>query len=200
VSRLADAFRFLAAVATGGGLALLTAPGWAAAQGGAQVTGEVLYRERIALPPSARVNVQLQDVSRAGAPAVVLAEQNVDPAGRAPPYAFALPYDPARTNPAGSHVVRAQIRDGDTLLFTSTTSYQVITRGNPTSGLQVIVQRVAGGPGAPPAVGLPATGGGGGGGAPSPFAPAALFLPAAVLMAAVLMGAGMSLRRSRGAS
>jgi uncharacterized lipoprotein YbaY len=151
----------------------------------------VLYRERIALPPGARVTVQLQDVSRADAPAVVLAELTVDPAGRAPPYAFTLPYDPARIAPSGSYVVRAQIRDGSRLLFTTTSSFPVLTRGAPTSGLQVLVQQTGGAPG------LPATGGGGGegsgGGFRSAFAPAILLVPAAVLL-----GLGARRRRSRG--
>ncbi|MER8749608.1 META domain-containing protein [Mesorhizobium sp. M1050] len=38
---------------------------------GKTVRGEVIYRERIALPPSAALSVQLADVSRAGAPADV---------------------------------------------------------------------------------------------------------------------------------
>jgi uncharacterized lipoprotein YbaY len=200
VQLLSRACRVLAALAAGGGLALLAASGGAAAQGSAQVTGEVFYRERIALPPGARVTVQLQDVSRAGAPAVVLAEQIVDPAGRAPPYAFALPYDPARIIATGSYVVRAQIRVEDRLLFTSTSSYPVITRGAPTSGLQVLVQQVGGGSGTPPGQpGLPATGGGsssggGGGGIPGALAPAAWLVPAAVLL-----GLGARLRRFRGA-
>ena len=45
------------------------------AQSGAQVTGTLTYLPRIALPDDAVVNVQLQEVSRADAPATVLAEQ-----------------------------------------------------------------------------------------------------------------------------
>jgi len=63
------------------------------AQSNANVSGEVLYRERIALPPSARVILQLQDVSFADAAATVLAEQTIDPAGKGPPYAFQLSYN-----------------------------------------------------------------------------------------------------------
>ena len=40
-----------------------------------KVTGSVTYRERIALPPSAVVTVKLLDVSRADAPAELIAEQ-----------------------------------------------------------------------------------------------------------------------------
>lgn len=45
----------------------------------ATVTGTVTYRERIALPPGATVTVRLQDVSRADAPAEVLAEEMIVP-------------------------------------------------------------------------------------------------------------------------
>ena len=133
-------------------LALLGLPSATLAQAGAKVTGEVLYRERIALPPSARVIVQLQDVSMADAAAVVLAEQTIDPQGKGPPYAFELPYDAAKIDSRFSYAVRAQIKDGDTLLFTTTQRYAVITQGNPTSGIQIVVQMI----GASQPVSLPA--------------------------------------------
>ncbi len=41
----------------------------------ASFDGEVFYRERIALPPSARLSVSLEDVSLADAPSVQLASQ-----------------------------------------------------------------------------------------------------------------------------
>jgi hypothetical protein len=44
--------------------------------GEGRVTGSVTYRERIALSPYAVVQVQLMDVSRVDAPAILLAEQN----------------------------------------------------------------------------------------------------------------------------
>ena len=52
---------------------VVPASGGGAATG--QVTGSVTYRERIALPPTAVVQVRLVDVSRADAPAVLIAEQ-----------------------------------------------------------------------------------------------------------------------------
>lgn len=130
----------LAALLAGVFSMLVGAP--AVAQGNATVTGEVLYRERIALPPSARVIIQLQDVSFADAAATVLAEQIIDPAGKGPPYAFQLTYDAAKIDSRFSYAVRAQIKDGDTLLFTTTERYAVITQGNPVSGIRIIVNPV----------------------------------------------------------
>jgi uncharacterized lipoprotein YbaY len=121
---------------------MLTLPAGARAQGDATVAGVVLYRERIALPPGAILKLQLQDVSLADAPAMVLAEQTIEPMGKAPPYAFELAYDASAIDERHSYAVRAEIRDGDQLLFTTTERYAVITQGNPSSGLTIVVRSI----------------------------------------------------------
>ena len=45
------------------------------------VTGEVFYRQRIALPPTAELYVAVEDVSRMDVAAVVMAESRIAPAG-----------------------------------------------------------------------------------------------------------------------
>jgi uncharacterized lipoprotein YbaY len=160
-------------------VALLATPALVAAQSQAAVTGTVVYRERIALPPTAKLTVRLQDVSRADAPAVTIAEQVIDTAGQGPPYAYSLSYDPAQIQDNLTYAVRAEIRDGDQLLFTSTQSYQVITRGNPTSDIEILVSQVGGSgsdSGATTPTTLPATGEGDSG------AQALLLLAAAALL------------------
>ena len=97
------------------------------------VTGTVSYRQRIALSPDAVVQVQLQDVSRADAPAIVVAEQTIEPKGKQVPIPFTLNYDPARINERSRYVVRAKILVGTTLRFSSTKAYPVITGGNPSN-------------------------------------------------------------------
>ncbi len=94
-----------------------------------KVTGTVTYRERIALPPTAVVTVQLVDVSRADAPATVLGEQVIEPGGKQVPFAFVIPYDPARIDARMSYAVQARIEDGGRLLFINDQHYAVITRG-----------------------------------------------------------------------
>ena len=84
--------RFLAAL-----LCLLAALP-AAAQDLPTVGGTAAYRERIALPPDAVLEAELQDVSRADAPAIVLGRFRAGPAGQVP-IPFAIPYDPARIGP-----------------------------------------------------------------------------------------------------
>ena len=107
----------------------------------AKVTGTVTYRERIALPANAQVQVSLQDISRADAPAVVLGEQTITTAGAQVPIPFEIAYDPAAIDQRMTYSVRARITVHGQLMFTSTTSTLVITRGNPTH-VEVVVQRV----------------------------------------------------------
>ncbi len=97
----------------------------------AQITGTVTYRERIALPPTAVVKLQLVDVSRADALAVVLGEQLIETAGRQVPFEFVIPYDPARIDERMSYAVQVRIEAGGRLLFINDQRYAVITRGAP---------------------------------------------------------------------
>lgn len=108
----------------------------------AAVTGTVTYRERMALPPTALVKVQLLDVSFADVAATVLDSLTLRPAnGKQVPYEFLLRYDPTQIKPQGIYVVRASILVEGKLLFTATDSYAVITRGNPLD-VNLVLQRV----------------------------------------------------------
>jgi putative lipoprotein len=97
----------------------------------ARVTGSVSYRERTALPPSARLTVRLMDVSRADAAARVLGEQVIEAAGRQVPFAFEIAYDAAAIDDRYSYAVQARLEDGGRLLFISDRHHPVITRGAP---------------------------------------------------------------------
>ena len=98
----------------------------------AKVTGTVTYRERIALPPIAVIKVQLVDVSRADAPAIVLGEQVTHAAGKQVPFAFRITFDPARIEASNSYAVQARIEQDGKLRFISDRHYAVITGGAPT--------------------------------------------------------------------
>ena len=117
---------------------VVPASGGGAATG--QVTGSVTYRERIALPPTAVVLVKLVDVSRADAPAVLIAEQVIRAEGRQVPFEFALMYDESRILPAHTYAVQVRIEDGGKLLFISDTMHLVITRNAP-SRVDIVVRR-----------------------------------------------------------
>lgn len=108
----------------------------------ATVTGNVTYRPRIALPPNAVVKVSLHDVSRADAPAIVLDEQIISTNGKQVPIPFTLQYNPSQIKPSHSYAVSARILVDGKLQWISTTRNSVITRGNPTSNLTLVVQQV----------------------------------------------------------
>lgn len=104
------------------------------------VTGTLIYRERIALPPEATATVTLADASRADVPAITIAEQTISPTGQVP-IPFSLAFNPATISPRARYLVRGTITVGGTLLFTSTQAYPVITQGAPTD-VEVLLQRV----------------------------------------------------------
>ncbi len=85
------------------GAAGCSSPKVSRASDGPVVRGIVTYRARIALPPQAVLTVRLMDVTRASAPAVVLAEKSIMNPGN-PPLAFELPY-PAGAITAETRVV-----------------------------------------------------------------------------------------------
>ncbi|MGX5850007.1 YbaY family lipoprotein [Mesorhizobium sp. PL10] len=86
--------------------------------------GEVMYRERIALPPNAVLSVQLADVSLADAPAAIVGERKVAPAGQVP-IKFEISFDPTVIRANMSYALQARITADDKLLFITDTRYQV---------------------------------------------------------------------------
>ena len=74
----------------------------------ATVRGEATYRERIAVPPGAQLEVVLQDVSRADAPAQVIGSVTLSDIGQ-PPYRFEIPYLPEQIVASHRYSVRARL-------------------------------------------------------------------------------------------
>jgi len=109
----------------------------------AKVTATVSYRERTALPPTALIKVQLVDVSRADAPAVVLGEQVLQAEGRQVPFAFVIPYDPATIEASHTYAVQARIEVDGALRFINDQRYAVLTRGAP-SHVDMVLKGVGG--------------------------------------------------------
>jgi putative lipoprotein len=89
----------------------------------------VSYRERVALPPDAKLQVEIQDVSRADAPAKVMDYQRV--AISRVPITVRLGVDEALIEERNSYSVRGKIYSADKVLFRSTTATPVLTRGAP---------------------------------------------------------------------
>ena len=94
----------------------------------AHVTGTVNYRERMALTQQAVVEVSLQDVSIADAPAALIAQQRITNPGQVPIH-FDLSFPPADIDQRRSYSVQVRITDRDQLMFISDTHTPVLTRG-----------------------------------------------------------------------
>ena len=116
-------------------------PAAPAPTGGRVVKGTATFRERMTLPPDAVLEAQLEDVSRADAPAMVIARTEVKSA-RNPPIVFEIAYDPARIQPTHTYAVRATILAGGRPLFTTDTAYSVLTRGKPNT-VSMLLRRAA---------------------------------------------------------
>ena len=106
------------------------------------ITGIATFQDdATGLPPGAVFEAALQEISRADAPAVQIAGTRIENPGP-PPIAFAIPYDPSAIDERLTYGVRARIRDGERLLYTSDTVNRVLTRGAP-SEVTVAMRRVA---------------------------------------------------------
>ena len=101
------------------------------------VSGTVTYRVRKALHPESRIHVSLQDVSRADAPAKLIAEQVIQTAGKQVPIPFEISFDPAAIDPRMTYAVRATIQLEGKMIMTSTQSHPVITRDAPRYDVEI---------------------------------------------------------------
>ncbi len=110
---------------------------------GPAVTGTVAYRERMALPPNALIDIKVQDTSKQDAPARTVAESVFAAEGKQVPIPFQVSYNPADINMAHTYLVRATISVDNKLMFTSTTAYPVLTQGAPTHVTMMLQQATA---------------------------------------------------------
>ncbi|MBV0932571.1 META domain-containing protein [Marinobacterium weihaiense] len=106
-----------------------------------EVSGQALYRERIMLPPQSHLEVKVQDVSRADAPAEVLATLARGDLA-APPYDFSFTIPAEQIEPGHRYSVRAAIYNQDQLLFTTDQHYPVLA-GEDDTQLMLVMKRVA---------------------------------------------------------
>ena len=112
---------------------------------GLTVSGTATYRERLALPPDAVFEATLEDVSRADAPALVVASTRVT--SPAVPIGFTIGVDPARIEANRRYVVRGRITLNGQLMFTTDTAYPVFGAGD-VRRIDNMLLRRAGGVGA----------------------------------------------------
>jgi len=105
----------------------------------AVLTGTVTYRQKIALPDNAIVEVTLADVSRADAAATIIATQTIETLGAQVPIPFELTYDPAAIDPRFTYAVSARITVDGKLTWINDTRYSVLTRDAPVTGVDIVV-------------------------------------------------------------
>lgn len=105
------------------------------------VRGSVTYRERIALPPDARLALRIEDVSLADAPAEVIAEKTIAVAQQVP-IPFAIKADPASLQPGRSYAIRATLSAGGEALFVTATRYAVFAPDWPEQ-VDMVLERAA---------------------------------------------------------
>jgi putative lipoprotein len=121
----------------------------------AELRVEVFYRERMMLPPTATVEVVLEDGAKMDVAAELIAKETV-PTKSGPPYRVTLKYDPSALDPRGRFGVRARIEDQGKLMFTSMEFNPAFgTHGSydepPNDPVRVLVRRTAGSAKAPAA-------------------------------------------------
>jgi putative lipoprotein len=109
--------------------------------------GTVTYLQRIAMHPSAVVEVRLWDLSIDAEVPRVVAEQVIRRPGE-PPVAFELTLDAAAFRPDHTYTVSARILVDEAVLFATDTEYRVLTHGAPDS-VQLVLARPTAEPKAP---------------------------------------------------
>ena len=110
-----------------------------------QITGTARLQQLIAVPPDAALEVLLIDTALADAPARVLGRTRLQPAGQ-PPFRFTIRYQDRDLSPGGLYGVRATLRQGERLLFTTDTFTPVLRGG---ASAPLALQLVAVGSGRP---------------------------------------------------
>lgn len=107
-------------------------PAWAGS-----ISGVATIREQIALPADAVFEAVLIDAAIADAPARELGRSRRQPAGQ-PPFRFTIPYRDSEVSPGGRYGVRATLRQGTRLLFTTDTFTPVLP-GSPAPPLNLLL-------------------------------------------------------------
>jgi len=119
----------------------------AQAKSSSELTGTATYRENMALPKGAVLDVKLEDVSRTGSPTMVTGMRVNKP--RHLPIPFTIRYDPHRIDPAHMYAVRATLLVHGRPAFVTDPAVRVLTHGYGRA-VQIVMRRVPGAEGAPP--------------------------------------------------
>ena len=87
------------------------------------ISGSITYPEKVALAPNVVVQIQVVDVSRADAPATVVASTELHPAGKQIPIAYRLDVKRSEFRPGRRYQVNVRITEGKVLRFITKTAH-----------------------------------------------------------------------------
>lgn len=104
------------------------------------VSGTVAYRERIALPPDAKVIVSLEDVTRTGKSGSFIAQQTIRPTTQVP-ISFNLRYIPAAIDRSRRYAVTASILDSQDGVIWTSEEATAISFNEPEKPIALLLQR-----------------------------------------------------------
>jgi len=110
--------------------------------GAANVSGNVQIPAGSTVPSGAVVQVELRDVSRADAAAMLIGSKSIRDAAGKGTVPFSVAYDTAKINQGNTYAVSARITQKGKLLFINDTQIPVITRGSPVKDVSVPVTKV----------------------------------------------------------
>ena len=96
-----------------------------------EVTGEITYSERIALPPQSVAVVTLRDITVENAASTVIAEQRIDLAGKQVPISFRVTVDRSKLQPQRRYSVRATILGPDQRFLWTTMDVHLVDPSKP---------------------------------------------------------------------
>lgn len=134
----------LSAVAACAALALVAAcTETRAPRDAATLTGTITYRERMALPETAQIEIQILDVTDEEAEPKLVSEKLMETPGQVP-IAFAIAYDPGSIDVNHVYALRVRIHVGEELWFASPFDLRVLTAGNP-SRAEVLLDSISAG-------------------------------------------------------
>ncbi|MBJ3814832.1 glycoprotein-polysaccharide metabolism protein [Shimwellia pseudoproteus] len=102
------------------------------------VSGNVIIRQRSALPPDAVLTVTLSDASLADAPARVLSQKAVHTEGKQSPFSFVLPYNPSQIQAKDRVLLSAAVAINGRLVFVTDTVQPVINQGGTRVDLNLV--------------------------------------------------------------
>lgn len=105
------------------------------------ISGTVAYRERIALPPNAKVVVSLEDITRSGKSGIFVAQQTIT-ASTQIPIPFDLRYVPAAIDRSHRYALSASILDSQDGVLWATEEATAISFTDPEKPRALLLKRV----------------------------------------------------------